>query len=64
MYSYLQSSGVEKGHAGRSVYCDTVTAPQYGELCKNGTLFEDYNKKNKDLFSRAAGPWKVLIHKE
>ena len=38
MYSFLRSSGTSAGHAGQDVYCDTVSAPQYGPLCKNGTL--------------------------
>ena len=59
-YSYLRSSGTEKGHAGKDVYCDTVSAPQYGPLCHNGTL---QKSKKKDWFKALAGPWKDLLHK-
>lgn len=29
-YTYLKSSGTEKGHAGKDVYCDTMPSPQWG----------------------------------
>ena len=61
IYSHLRSSGVDKGHAGKDVYCDTTTAPQYGQFCRNGTLLG--KKKEKDLFNRVSGPWKDLVHK-
>ena len=38
LYSHLRSSGTQAGHSGKDVYCDTVSAPQYGPLCHNGTL--------------------------
>ena len=28
-YWYLRNSGVTKGKAGRDVYCDTTTSPEY-----------------------------------
>jgi len=28
-YTHLRSSGTEKGHAGRDVFCDTVSSPSY-----------------------------------
>jgi hypothetical protein len=37
LYSYLRSSGTEKGHAGRDIYCDTQSSPQYVAQCRNHT---------------------------
>ena len=55
-YSYLQDSGVSKGHAGRDVYCDTTTSPQYSAECRG--------KEHKPgQLEKAAGPWKDLHHK-
>jgi hypothetical protein len=28
-YTHFQSSGTDKGHAGKDVFCDTTTSPQY-----------------------------------
>ena len=37
-YTYLKSSGVEKGHAGKDVFCDTMPSPQWGTECNGGTF--------------------------
>jgi hypothetical protein len=55
-YSYYRSSGTEKGHAGRDVFCDTTSSPSYETACSGGT-----NKPS--LFDKVAGKWKDLQHK-
>lgn len=37
-YTYLRSSGVEKGQAGKDVICDTTTSPSYSAECTGGTF--------------------------
>jgi hypothetical protein len=37
-YSYFRSSGTEKGTAGRAIYCDTTTSPQFHAQCSNSTF--------------------------
>lgn len=54
-YSYFRSSGTEKGTAGRAVYCDTTTSPQFQAECSNSTF-------KPSAFEKAAGDWKDLLH--
>ena len=56
LYSYLRSSGTEKGHAGHDIFCDTQSSPQYEAQCHNKTM-------KASNFDKVAGPWKDLQHK-
>lgn len=58
-YTYLRSSGTQKGESGPKVWCDTVSSPQFGSECHSSPT-----KKKQDLFTRVAGPWKDLVHQE
>lgn len=37
-YTYFKSSGTEKGHAGKDIYCDTMPSPQWATECNGGTF--------------------------
>lgn len=56
-YTYLKSSGVEKGHAGKDVFCDTMPSPQWATECNGGSF-------KPGTFQKAAGKWKDIQHKE
>jgi hypothetical protein len=56
LYSHLRSSGTEAGHAGRDVYCDTMSSPQYETECQGGSM-------KPSLFDKVSGKWKDLQHK-
>jgi hypothetical protein len=55
-YTYLRSSGTEKGYSGKDVWCDNTSSPQYEAECKNKTL-------SPGTFDKVAGKWKDLQHK-
>jgi len=52
------NSGLDNGHAGKDVFCDTMTSDTFNIECM-GTA-----KQKKNLFDRVAGPWKDLKHQE
>jgi sphingomyelin phosphodiesterase len=56
-YTYLKSSGTEKGHAGKDVYCDTMPSPQWSAECNGGTF-------KPSSFEKVAGKWRDLQHKQ
>lgn len=55
-YSYFKNAGTEKGHAGRDIYCSTLSSPQYSAECRG-----DSGKPG--LFEKVSGKWKDLQHK-
>ena len=56
LYTRNKSGGQSEGKSGKSVFCDSMTSPQYGSEC-NGVSFK------QPSFEKYAGPWKDLKHK-